>query len=851
MDNTYEEILLHEHWHAFRSSPDKITSPEHNEFKSLPKIQVIVPGSLFKTLESHYELSELPEDYDWWYIHRFECSTDTKFDNALLQFECLASLSEVWLNGEALLQSNNMFTPHEINISDNLQNKNELIICFRSVNHFLKTKRPRPRWKTNLITHQQLRWLRTSLLGRMPGWTPPTPALGPCGNIKLKLWKSCHLAKANITTQIEGTHGHIRAKFEFSGRVDSATLFIGSHATQLSLAQAGLTQTSKTEEVNHQEQKKIHSGMIAQGELIIEYPELWWPATHGEQNSYTCHIEALINGCTQRFELEKCHFRHIEVNRNTTSFSINHQKIFVRGACWTHAGLTSFRADKESLRKRLILAKEAGINMLRIGGTMSYESDEFYRLCDELGVMVWQDFMFANMDYPFYDPNFLACAKAEIDYQLFRLSQHACIVTYCGNSEIQQQAAMLGLPSSEWSKHFFDEDLKEACEALHPGVPYFSSTPMGGAMPFHLSSGISHFYGVGAYKKPLLGSGIKEVKFASESLGFSHIPSQSEVNKLFNQEKASCHAPAWKRGVPRDKGAGWDFEDIRDYYLEKLYQTDPVTLRSRDTERYLEVSRTVPGEMITQVFSQWRSKTSECSGALIWQYNDLMPGAGWGVIDHKGLPKSSYFYLKRAFQPVAAFIADRELDGLSAILVNDSTQDLHLDIAIKLISTPDRILTEAHNQVTIKANSTWENSVDAIIGHFTDPNYSYKFGSKQHNIVALQAFNSGSLISDAFYFTESLNLNEIHHSELTIDIETIDSRTYLNIESSQFLHAVILDIKDASPKDNYFNLTPNTPRKIEIILNNQATKTLKGYVSALNLYTPKRIKLQLECPECD
>ena len=115
----------------------------------------------------------------------------------------------------------------------------------------------------------------------------------------------------------------------------------------------------------------------------------------------------------------------------------------------------NLRGTEESVAHDLRLARDAGVNLLRVGGTMVYESDQFYRLCDELGILVWQDFMFANMDYPVEDPAFAANIEAEARYQLSRLSPHPCVAVFCGNSEVEQQAALLGVPPEGWRNAWF------------------------------------------------------------------------------------------------------------------------------------------------------------------------------------------------------------------------------------------------------------------------------------------------------------------------------------------------------------------------------------------------------------
>jgi beta-mannosidase len=126
-------------------------------------------------------------------------------------------------------------------------------------------------------------------------------------------------------------------------------------------------------------------------------------------------------------------------------------------------------------------------------------------------------------------------------------------------------------------------------------------------MPFHLSEGLSHYYGVGAYKRPPDDARFAGVKFSPECLGFSNVPEPGVLARLTPDGVVPPHHPAWKAGVPRDSGAGWDFEDVRDHWLEVLYGVDAVSLRSHDLERYHQLSRVVTGRIMARVFDEWRS----------------------------------------------------------------------------------------------------------------------------------------------------------------------------------------------------------------------------------------------------
>ncbi len=174
---------------------------------------------------------------------------------------------------------------------------------------------------------------------------------------------------------------------------------------------------------------------------------------------------------------------------------------------------------------------------------------------------------------------------------------------------------MLGTSSAFWTNELISALLPALVEEFGGGVPYWPSTPTGPPLPFHTEAGLTHYYGVGAYKRPLADCRLAQVKFSPECLGFSHIPEPANLQILALGAHPPPHDPRWKVGVPRDSGAGWDFEDIRDFYLELIYGVDPVELRSHDLDRYYRLSRAVTGQF-WRASSTSGGRQSTCSGGL-------------------------------------------------------------------------------------------------------------------------------------------------------------------------------------------------------------------------------------------
>jgi beta-mannosidase len=785
--------------------------------------EAVVPGTVAASL--HHDL-DTPGNYDaddWWYRTSFPAPAGTPGARHRLRFEGLATLASVWLNGTAILSSRNMFVAQSVDVTRLLRDENQLLIAFHSLDAELAKKRARPRWKTALVEHQNLRWVRTTLLGRIPGWTPPVTPVGPWRPIVLECHERLELTELDLQAWAEGTTGRLKIVATASllkGRAaDAARLRLGDDSYPLNLRGA--------REVS------------IEGDLAIEEVPLWWPHTHGTPRLLSCGVELRVDGEWIRLDCGPVGFKQIALDQSDgrARFLVNGVPVFCRGACWTTSDLLTLCGEPAALRHALVLARDAGVNMLRIGGTMVYESADFYRLCDELGILVWQDFMFANMDYPVGDEQFRGEVDAEVEHQLKRLQRHVSIAAYCGGSEIAQQAAMLGLPAGEWSNEFFAEALPRRCSQRHAGIPYLPSTPWGGALPFHVGTGISHYYGVGAYRRPLSDAKASNVKFAAECLGFANVPDPETMALVMEGKTPPPHHPRWKARLPRDSGAGWDFEDIRDHYLKLLFNADPIELRSQDLERYYALSRVVSGEVMQRVFSEWRNPSGSCGGALVWFFKDLWPGAGWGIVDSTGRPKAAYWHLKRAWAPQAIRITDEGLDGLQLHLINDRPEPIEVEAELELLQDGRIATGAAKASVQIPARAAISLQGDALLGYFSDSTYAYRFGPPKYDVITarLKRRETGRVLSEDFYFPGGLQLPRQRHAAVTADAQwQDDGRVVVSLRSDVFLQALSISCQDFVADDNYFHLAPNQERRIAFSPLSRELTRFKAEFEALN-----------------
>lgn len=755
---------------------------------------------------------------DWWYRASFSINDVAPEKLSFLCFDGLATLAEVWLNGQLILTTDNMFRAYRIDVSQGLLPTNELTVVFRSGTADLKKKRPRPRWKTNLVNNQQLRWHRTSLLGRIPGWTPPVPPVGP--------WRPIRLERGSvIITDVQ--------RHTIMNGADGVVTFRANVLTSESILSAKLR-------IGDQEMPIQTSGSQIHGELRYPNAPRWWPHTHGVPQLLGCSLIIETPTGQHEFPQERIGFRHLE-RHDVPGFAlhVNGTPIYCRGACWTASNIFTLSGDETSLRRDLQLARDAGVNMIRIGGTMIYENDAFYRLCDELGILIWQDFMFANMDYPVDDAAFADNIAHEARQQLNRLSQHPCVAVYCGSSEIEQQAAMLGMPRELWRNQWFGETLPALCSEHHPNTTYVPSSPSGGVLPFHTATGITHYYGIGAYLRSMRELRQADVKFTTECVAFANIPEPDVIDEFMAGHVPAAHHPRWKQRVPRDNGSTWDFEDVRDHYLRELYSVDPATLRSYDMPRYLELSRVTSGEMMSRAFAEWRSSHSNNAGGIVYYFKDLWAASGWGIVDHHGFPKAPYYQLKRLWQTRQLTLTDEGLDGLHLHLINETDATVEGFVEVQLLREPHLIIAKHEVTLRLEPRSKHTFSVDEIIGSFRDANYVYRFGPQMHQVVAATWFDaSREVLSEGFHIlrNHAPEPQPLAPESFTAAAEPLANGCYrVRLQADRFLHHVRLSAKGFLPDDNYFHLLPGRQKCVTFAPWGNATRPLRATIEAVNL----------------
>jgi beta-mannosidase len=715
-----------------------------------------------------------------------------------LRLHGLATIAEVWLDGIKRLDSDSMFVAHDLDIE--LNGSATLALCFRSLTPALTAKRSRARWRPRLVAPPTLRNVRTTLLGHMPGWCPSVQAVGPWRPVEL-LSDAVHaFDTVDVSSRLDHDDGLVSLTLRFVHPHDDATcrasLECGDAVSSLQWSDA----------------------YTLTGSVRVPRAERWWPHTHGEPTLYPMTLQ-LDDGHATSHVLGSVGFRRIEVDHGADGMGfalrVNGVPVSCRGACWTSADLVTLAGSEAQLRHAFTLARDAGMNMLRVGGTMVYESDAFYALADEYGILIWQDFALANFDYP-NDAAFSASIEREATQFLTRTRRFASLAVLCGGSEVDQQAAMFGLPPAMRAQPIFTEQLPAIVARERADVPYVGNSPSGGVWPFSTNEGITHYYGVGAYQRPLDDVRRSQVRFAAECLAFANVPDDATLHDALGT--IHLHDPRWKTAVPRDPGAGWDFDDVRDHYLQTLYGVDPARLRYEDPERYLDLSRAVVAELMAEVFAEWRRAGSTCGGALVWQLQDLRPGAGWGLIDATGRPKSALHGLAQALQPIQVVMTDEGLNGLDIHLLNERAQPLRARLELVCLRDGSIKVASAGCDVELAPHSAQRLSAAACLGQFFDFTHAYRFGPRAHDvtIATLRDQASGQIVGEAFHLPER-RVSERHDLGLTVAAERNGDGWQLVIEAKRFARFVhIVDTHYRAARD-WFHLPPNRPCVVPLI----------------------------------
>ncbi len=647
-----------------------------------------VPGSVYSTLLANglmedpffraNEEKALPlMNHDYEFVTRFDCPKElASCEHILLHFDGIDTLADIYLNGQHLGFADNMHRIWEYDVTDILFSvENDLRLVFHSPTRFIAESYAEKPIQGCGEAMRGLSYLRKAHCMFGWDWGPRLPDAGLFRPVRLigvdtaridsVLITQDHTPDAvTLTVSVEMDPG-IPVSDPVSGSSCQAVIHPASHrfGSTFSSASSPYDTDLLLDTLSYRVRITAPDGSVSEFEnspktLRIEHPQLWWPNGFGEQPLYTVCIELLdgpddnpviLDVWERRIGLRTLTIRR-EKDEYGESFAheVNGVSIFAMGADYIPEDNILSRVTKERTRRLLQDAKAAHYNVIRVWGGGYYPEDFFYDLCDELGLIVWQDFMFACCSYRLTDA-FEANLTAEFIDNIKRLRHHASLGLWCGNNEIETfivgNRSYWCLDPAEYGDYIrlFEYILPKLTAAYSPQTFYWPASPSSGGSfdnPDDANRGDVHYWDVWHGNKPFTEYRKFFFRYVSE-FGFQSFPSLKTVEQFTLPEDRNIFSYVMERHQ-RNAAANGKIMN----YMEQTF------LYPSNFETLLYASQLLQAEAIRYGVEHFRRSRGRCMGSIVWQLNDCWPVASWSSIDYYGRWKALHYYEKRFFAPL-------------------------------------------------------------------------------------------------------------------------------------------------------------------------------------------------------
>lgn len=557
--------------------------------------------------------------------------------------------------------------------------------------------------------------------------------------------------------------------------------------------------------------------------LTMEQPKLWWSRGLGEPNLYT-FTAAVSQGEAELAQASAVTgLRSIKLIRKPDEhgssffFEVNGIPVFAKGA--NHIPNDSFFAEvtPERYRHEIASAVESNFNMLRVWGGGIYEQDIFYELCDENGLLVWQDFMFACSMYP-GDEAFLSSVRAEAEDNVRRLRNHPSIALWCGNNEMDTAWSQYvedggwgwkKLYTSEqreqiWADYeaVFHQVLPEVVAAMAPDIEYWPSSPMQrltGSSEQHATNNSSHgdihYWAVWHAQEPFEQYNQNIGRFMSE-YGFQSFPEYKTVRAYAGEQDMALDSEVMLHHQKNGRG-NFLIKDYADRYMKQ----------PKDFPSFLYISQVLQAEAMKQAIEAHRRSMDYCMGSLYWQINDCWPVASWASMDYFGRWKAAQYLIKKSFEDLLLSI-DQVEDKVNFHIVSDLGQSIDAVLEWSLYELDGKLLKQGSETIAIGARSAKRVlSLSAEqLGEF-NPNGTLLSGR------LIQAGKELSRSEHYFVYTKDLELSD---PEIAVREESDSEGTSFVLTAKQLAKQVWIQAEEEGIfTDNFFDLIPGIPVKVQ------------------------------------
>ena len=786
-------------------------------------LDIPVPGDVHRALiaagridDPFYDRNEVKcawvEEKEWWYRLSFDGPPDPvePGERLRLVFHGLDTFATVWLNGEELGEHANMFREAAFDVTDRLKSgePNTLALCFhRPLERAVKG--PSEQWGRN----PERVGMRKAQFGYGWDWGPRLPTVG--------IWRPVELRRERRAA-LRGVHFYT---LEIGSDSEPALVAVkveaDSFAAKNSLsARVRLVPPGEGDLIEHTVSLR-EDRSEGTGYLKIERPQLWWTHDLGEPTLYELQV-ALLDGEEEVDSRAKSvGIRTLGLDQSPDPaepgtrffrFVLNGIPIFARGADWIPADSFVGAIPEERYERLLASAKEANMNMLRVWGGGIYEHDAFYDLCDRLGILVWQDFMFACATYPEEPPAFVAEIEAEARYQVLRLRSHPCLALWCGNNEnqwIHDRMHPDKLDNRVPGALYYDEVLPQAVDDLDGQTAYWPGSPYGGSDHNDRRQGNVHNwevwhgnfprrFGEDARSDPSP-ENVSYLRYAEDmgrfisEFGMHASPVMETLRRSIPRDQLYHHSPSMdhhNKDEPKNKG-------------DNLMLT--VTGLPNDLDEFVDYSMITQAEGLKFAIEHFRRRKPHCSGTLFWQLNDCWPAFSWSVLDYYGFGKAGYYYARRAYSPILASFKYLSDGATELWITNDTLARITDIITVRLGTFAGEKVWEESSQIEVGPNESLpvRSWTDAELVGGGD-SYLWVLSSKNFFPPNRQFFTA---------------IKDLRRKPVSLEAEAVpdgDRRLSVRLRAGEYAYFVYLTVPDETARytDNYFDMEPSTERTV-------------------------------------
>ena len=814
--------------------PEKIALDKGWEFSQVGKgewLPASVPGTVHQDLIDNkllvnpfYGMNEEKvqwvEKEDWVYRTSFNVTEEQLArDAAFLDFEGLDTYADIYLNGSLLKRTDNMFVGYSLPIKDVLRKgENRLQVYFHS-----PIKQTLPQWETDGFQYpadNDHSKTRVSIYSRKAPYS-----YGWDWGIRLVtsgIWRPVTLSFCDVAC-IEDYWVEQVSVSENLAKINNV-LELNSVSKETQQAEILFICSYKDEKKITDRKAAILNPGSNKIVLPIEIsnPHLWMPNGWGEAALYDFEVVVKVGDQVIASEKKRIGLRSIKVvmeddkDGKSFYFVVNGQPLFAKGSNFIPDDTLLPNVTTERYYQLMKDVKEANHNMIRVWAGGIYEDDRFYDAADEMGILVWQDFIFACSTYP-SDTNFLRRVEEEAEYNIKRLRNHACLAMWCGNNEIYEGMRFWGWKRkydeviwkemNEGYNKLFHQLLPNMVEKYDAGRFYMHGSPYESnwGRPHTWTIADSHNWGTWYGKKPFESLDTELPRFMSE-FGFQSIPEMKTIATFAEPKDYALESKVMNAHQKATIGNALIKKTMA------LYYDVP-----EDFEELVYKGLVLQGFGIRHGIEAHRRNRPYCMGSLYWQLNDSWPVVSWSSIDYYGNWKAMHYQGKRAFAPVL-LNAFKEGETLNIYTLSDELKAYkNVSLQMQLMDFDGKVLNKKTIKGEVPANMSTLFHKEDYGELTTNPNNTF--------LLLTLKDQSGKVLSDIVYYFSYPNDQDLPDTQIRYKVKQMDGKCEITLSAKQLARDVFIEIpyQGARFTDNFFDLIPGKSKKV-IITSNEIEK---------------------------